>query len=94
LGCVGNILIQIFSLCLQVELDLRVFIRILNLNILLKNKNNHVMKLFIYLLTALILIVVYVYCIIFNGYEPVPTDFLVFAVLHLILADSSKKNKD
>jgi hypothetical protein len=59
------------------------------------------MKPFIYLLTTLILIVVYVflivvyvYCIIFNGYEPVPTDFLVLAVLHLILANSSKKNKD
>lgn len=52
------------------------------------------MKLF-NLLASLFLIVVWGYYIIFNGYEPTPTDFLILAVLHLVLGSVvDKKNKN
>lgn len=52
------------------------------------------MKLF-YLLASLFLILVWLYSVIFNGYEPTPTDILILAVLHLVASvDGDKKNKD
>lgn len=50
------------------------------------------MKLFM-LLTSLVGLTIFFYFVI-QGYKPVPTDYLVFSVFNLILADGYRKNKN
>jgi hypothetical protein len=46
------------------------------------------------LLTSVVGVLMFVYFVITQNYIPEPTDFLVLAVLNLVLAGPSKKNKD